>query len=90
MKGLHSLDSWNDGSSYSTRTSAQGYLGAGVSAKTGGSGGSSCGSGDKPKAPEPKPSACSSSCGAGDKPKEPEPKPSAGSSSCGAGDPPKK
>jgi ACGX-repeat protein len=80
MKGLHSLESWTDAGDYSARTSAQGYLGAGLSAKTG----------DKPKEPEPKPSACSSSCGAGDKPKQPEPKPSACGSSCGTGDAPKK
>ena len=90
MKGLHALDSWNDGGRYSGKTSAQCYMDGGVSAKTGGSCGSSCGSGDKPKAPEPKPSACGSSCGAGDKPKAPEPKPSACGSSCGAGDKPKK
>ena len=90
MKGLQSLDSWKDVVSYNTRTSAQGYLGSGHSATTAGPGGSSCGSGDTPKEPEPKPSACSSSCGAGDKPKEPEPKPTACGSSCGAGDKPKK
>jgi ACGX-repeat protein len=90
MKGLHSLDSWNGAGSYNPRTSAQGYLGSGPSATTAGPGGSSCGAGDKPKVPEPKPSACSSSCGAGDKPKQPEPKPGACGSSCGAGDTPKK
>ena len=49
MKGLQSLDSWKDSSSYSPRTSAQSYLSTGISAKTGGSCGSSCGAGDKPK-----------------------------------------
>ena len=89
MKGLQSLDSWKGSTDYAPKTSAQSYLSPDPSAKTGGSCGSSCGAGDKPKAPEPKPSACGSSCGAGDKPKAPEPKPSACGSSCGAGDKPK-
>ena len=90
MKGLHSLDSWNDGSSLQRKNQRAGLSREpAMSATTAGPGGSSCGAGDTPAPPEPKPSACSSSCGAGDKPKQPEPKPSACSSSCGAGDKPK-
>ena len=90
MKGRQALDSWNDSGHYTARTNAQSYQSQGLPAKAGASGGSSCGAGDKPKTPDPKPSACGSSCGAGDKPKAPEPKPGAGGSSCGAGDAPKK
>lgn len=70
MKGLQALDSWNDSGHYIAKTSAQSYQDQGLSAKTGGSCGSSCGAGDKPKAPEPKPSACGSGCGAGDVPRK--------------------